>query len=913
MNIRRTTSKGVVLLMTIALLASAFTPLAVKRTLAKENTTPLTVSVPSVWQDVLTPDLLAQFEKQQSGVKVYVTYNNTSFFGFGPDNAAVSDQLDATEKAVTSADVVYVSPNSLTEADTQAGYFLDLTPLVNNDPSMNVSDFIPAAWQSYQWDNGIWALPLSVDVVLLTYDPAAFDKAGLAYPNDHWTIDDFNNAARKLTQYGANGTTVEIPGFSVVSGGNNQNLFLRTLAGASLFDSSTTPNAPKFASNTTLQHVLDVWSKMVTDGVVQARGGGRDNNIPLRVEGINGYEQRPNQTSTTTRNAVLLPGSVAGLNTQGFAVSAGTQYPELAYALASFLTSRTELANNGFSAFPARYSLAQTQSTTTSNTNTNPGGGPGGFFGGNRTIPDAIKPVVDQGLKAGLPVSELRYTAYLSTAVDDMTTNGTDSATALQTAETQATSDSQTATARAGTVALTVAPPSTGPVLAAGKIELKCAINEGFGGGFGGGSGTLPNQTQWDSLVSDFVANDPQVGAVVLDRTNETDLATLASKYDCFILPSNAVAGGDLSVLLSLDPLIDNDTTFDRNDVIGNTMAQLQQDSKTWALPLAVEPQMLRYDPQQFTKANVPAPTNGWSVADFVDALKALKPTSKDAAPFVPRDPSGSYLLMLVAAFGGLPVDYRTNPPTINYTDQATVDAIKQVLDLAVQGYISYNGLTTGTGGNFGPNNTAAITTGTLNQFNFRQNQTNTGNQNTTPRTLVSVMYPQGTKYSVASYTITTGYISATTQNPDATYRFLSDVARNPQLFNGMPARQSLVTNPVVATSQGTDVAALYTQLDTLLKNPNTIIFPSFGAGRGNITSFVEEYWLGKAFDNYVLNGKDLQTELQNAQTMTQAYEECAKNITTDTTLTAQQQRQQLIQQISQCATSVDPTFTIGG
>ena len=50
-------------------------------------------------------------------------------------------------------------------------------------------------------------------MILVTYDQAAFDAAGLAYPNERWTIDDFANAARALTPYNADGT-VATPGFS---------------------------------------------------------------------------------------------------------------------------------------------------------------------------------------------------------------------------------------------------------------------------------------------------------------------------------------------------------------------------------------------------------------------------------------------------------------------------------------------------------------------------------------------------------------------------------------------------------------------------------------------------------------------------------------------------------------------------
>jgi ABC-type glycerol-3-phosphate transport system substrate-binding protein len=354
----RTISKWLVPVVTIALAVSALLPLSATRAQA-QGTTPLVVSVPSLWEDVLTPELLAEFEAQHSGVDVVVTFSETTFFGFGAAGSTVDDRLDDTEELVVSADVLYVDPSTLAAEDTQAGYFLDLAPLVMNDPAMNVADFVPAAWQSYQWDNGIWALPLSVDVILLTYDPVAFDEAGLAYPNERWTIDDFANAARRLTQYNTDGS-VDTPGFTTTSGGNNQDVFLRALTGAGFYDPATMPNAPSF-SDPNLEYTLQVWYELVQEGGGQSQGGGRNEDIPLRVEGINGYAQRGFNQSEETRYAALLPGGVAGLSVQGFAVSAGTQYPELAYELAKFLTLRPELTSNSFSATPARYSLTGVQ------------------------------------------------------------------------------------------------------------------------------------------------------------------------------------------------------------------------------------------------------------------------------------------------------------------------------------------------------------------------------------------------------------------------------------------------------------------------------------------------------------------------------------------------------------------------
>lgn len=906
-------SKFLVVTLATTLIAGAFLPGAATQA-AAQGATPLVVSLPSIWEDLVTPDMLAQFEAQY-GVDVIPVFSQNTFGFFGGTGAAVEDHLDSTEELVNSADTVYIDATTLTPEDTIAGYFLDLKPLAQSDPALNTDDFIPAAWQSYQWDNGLWALPLSLDVILVTYDPAAFDAVGLAYPSERWTMDDYANAAHLLTEYNADGTVAQ-PGFTVSSGGNNLDVFLRSLSTAGLYDPATMPNQPAL-NDPVLETYLATWYDLTQEGVATSAGGGfGEDEIPLRVEGVMGYRERPRpgqQESTTVRYANLLPGGTAGLNVQGLAVSAGTQYPELAYELAKFLTLRPELASNQFSVAPARYSLDGVEIINSSSNG--PGDGPGGF-GAFMNIPNTIQPTVDQALAVGMPVAELRYTAYLSTALNEMNAGG-DARSALQTAEAQAIADVETAAARYGTVYLSITPPASGPALQPGEIALTCAVNMGFGGRLGG-QAQLPNQDEWDQLIADFVASEPGVGAVILESTNSTDLAVLAESYDCFILPTNAVPGSDLTPVLNLDPLIDTDTTFDRNDVIGNTLAQLQEDNKTWALPLAIQPQMLEYDPEVFAWAGVPGPVNGWTADVFTDALRMLKSYDPDMMPFVANDPSGAYIMMLIGAYGGLPLDYRTDPVSVNFTDPANADAIRQVLDLAKEGYIAYNGLTDVVGGAANVlegGEISAITTNTLSQFNLRGpgGPLPPGTEEET--SMLTTTYPQGSSFGVIAYEITTGYISATAQNPDVAYRFLSAVARSPQLFSGMPARQSLVNDPVVASAQGPEVATVYQQLDTLLRDPNTIVFPTYSAGRGrSAVNFIEGYWLNRAMDRYVLENADLEYELAEAEMLTLAYQDCAANIVINETDPDPNGGQfQLFQQIQQCALSVDPDFSLGG
>lgn len=876
-----------------------------------QNGPVLTLSVPGFWEDLLTDEVLAEFESQY-GVQVHVEFGPGAIFIESGGDTDLESRLETTSNLSSSADVIYVDSSDVVVEDTQAGYFLNLAPLANNDPNLDINDFIPAVWQSYQWDQGIWVLPLSTDVILLTYDPAAFDAAGVAYPTENWTIDDFANAVRQLAQYNADGT-VAVPGFALGPIGDIT-MLLRAFTGQGFYDPMAMPSSPRF-SNLELENILTTWQTLLDEGVVSNTitlivNANEETSIPLQLDGSLGYSQGPNQDNT--RQAALLPGGTAGLNVQGFAVSSGTQYPELAYELAKFLTTRPEISDNPFAVAPARYSLAEAQ--TNGNGNGNNQGGPGGgrFFGGS--VPEQIQSVIDEALPVAMPVSELRYAYYLNNALTEMSNNGGDAQLALQTIEAVAVDNQQAAIAHSATVSVTVETPAPVVELASGEVELAVGVNTGFGFVIGGpGGGQFPNQESWDVINDEFVANESVVGRVNMEPVNNNDLDTLSEQYDCFILSENVVAGNDVSSLLNLDPLLDTDPNFDRNDIIGNALVQLQQENRTYGIPIVVQPQMLQYDTQLFSLAGVPEPVEGWTIDEFASALQLLSNVvDSETAPFVPNDPSGAYINMLVAAYGGLPIDYRTDPPTLNFTDPATVDAIRHALNLAVDGYIDYSELST-VGGDvsisFGE--TYAITTDLFRGVNFTPGGPDgPDGEFTTENTSAVVLYPQGSQYGVISYNLFAGYVSATAENPEACYRWLSSVAQNPQVFSGMPARRSLLDDPDVVASMDAETLAMFNQVDAIMQNPNTIVFPSIiGGGRG-ATNFLTEYWLKQAYDAYVLEGADLEIELMAAEATTQAYLDCVATL--PPTDPNQDNGFGAFQGLQECAQRADPEFSFG-
>jgi ABC-type glycerol-3-phosphate transport system substrate-binding protein len=851
--------------------------------LAQGNSIIISLTIPEYTTSIFDESVFDDFEAQNPGVQVQINNVGMNMY-YAPAVGAVDQHLEAAAKYASSADVLYVNTFNLSVEATRAGYFLDLTPLTSIDTTLIPEDFIPAVWDSYQWDGGIWAIPVSASVSLLMYQPAIFDAAGLPYPNASWTMDDLSHAVRELSQTDEDGQ-VTLPGF--LSFGN-LGLLMRGFTGQGFYDDNVIPNQPIF-SDPDLETLITQWAELEKDGYV----GGTNlasvdfNQIPMRIDQSFLLSSLGGNQEATWAGS-LLPGGIAGLNVEAFAISSGTQYPEQAYALLKYVSNNIEVVNSFFGDTPARQSLVGIESENDL----------GVLI--ERDPEDEI--LIQDALANAVPVSELRFGEYLTNAVSKINTEGVDALTALQEQETVAIENLQKADAQRNTTVVFVATPQPTAVLGAGDISIKFGMTSFFT--------PFPNREAWEQAIGDFTASDPQVRQVIFETGLETQLNALTQKHDCFYMPYNLVPStSNLSTLLSLDPFINADPTFDRSDVIGNTIQQLQKDNRIWGYPLVIQPQVLQYNTEMLQNAGASLPTNGWTIDQFRDALEQLKANGEDhdQAPFVASSFGGTHLLLFIAMYGGIPLDYRVTPVKVNYTEPATVDAIRQVLDLAKEGYIAYSEL-----GNFGfsgaSGQDAAITTtsldaSTLFQFGGQDQQTEGVYQ--------LALYPLGNQYNGISYDIGTGYISTNAANPDACYRWLNHISTRPDLFGSMPARRSIINSPDTLSAQGEDVVAIYTQIDELLQNPNTVAFPSALGSAGAIGDLLVQLWLFRAFDSYVLHDGDLVVGLEDAQTFSLAYQGCIASIPPSTLGANATQLDQLnyFRQFTQCAISVDPSL----
>lgn len=79
-----------------------------------------------------------------------------------------------------------------------SGHTQDLTSYVN-DPAFGWNEFSPAARETATVNGKVFGVPALVDNLALIYNTKLFDQAGLSYPTDQWSWDDFRTAAKKLT------------------------------------------------------------------------------------------------------------------------------------------------------------------------------------------------------------------------------------------------------------------------------------------------------------------------------------------------------------------------------------------------------------------------------------------------------------------------------------------------------------------------------------------------------------------------------------------------------------------------------------------------------------------------------------------------------------------------------------------
>lgn len=130
------------------------------------------------------------FSELRPGVEVSVSAAS--------NQAEYRDQILTSIAAGTPPDV-FLLDNIDIPAFVRSGVLLDLSPYAGR-VGLPPSRFAPNVLDIFRRDGGLWAFPKGYTPMVIAYNKDMFDRAGLPYPQDSWTWDQFVATARALTQ-----------------------------------------------------------------------------------------------------------------------------------------------------------------------------------------------------------------------------------------------------------------------------------------------------------------------------------------------------------------------------------------------------------------------------------------------------------------------------------------------------------------------------------------------------------------------------------------------------------------------------------------------------------------------------------------------------------------------------------------
>ncbi len=148
------------------------------------------------WFPDMVETMLAEFHDTYPNVRVFFTPD--------PDNLA--DAMLADMQAGTAPDLFW-GGSTVFPTWAQQGYVLDLRPYVAEDlDEATIADWDQAQYQAFFLNDGLqFGLPKYHGTVALYYNKARFDAAGVAYPTASWSYEEYLAAMQQLSHVNSEG------------------------------------------------------------------------------------------------------------------------------------------------------------------------------------------------------------------------------------------------------------------------------------------------------------------------------------------------------------------------------------------------------------------------------------------------------------------------------------------------------------------------------------------------------------------------------------------------------------------------------------------------------------------------------------------------------------------------------------
>jgi multiple sugar transport system substrate-binding protein len=276
------------------------------------------------------------FQDQQSQVKLdmVVPASDSTAGGY-------FDRLKTQIAGGQPVDVIGASPVWVPDVAAN-GLGHELTSFVNRDKQFKLDDYAKGVVDAGSWKGKLYFLTLFGNFNVLYYNKALFDKAGVKYPDENWTLDTMLDAAKRITQRTGDPNT-DVYGMDFNRDLNQVSPYLWAFGGEP-FDKPEEPTKGTMSAAATLEGfswLVDAINKVkVAPGEAgAARPGFTTGRLGMITQGVNSFAATAK--SQVTWDIAPLPKGKAGrpnfAGTLFYGMGAGTKLPDAAWTFVKFL------------------------------------------------------------------------------------------------------------------------------------------------------------------------------------------------------------------------------------------------------------------------------------------------------------------------------------------------------------------------------------------------------------------------------------------------------------------------------------------------------------------------------------------------------------------------------------------------
>ena len=331
----------------------------------------------------------------------------------------------------------------------------------------------------------------------------------------------------------------------------------------------------------------------------------------------------------------------------------------------------------------------------------------------------------------------------------------------------------------------------------------------------------------YDQLILDFNEIYPHITVEMSTSEDDADIFVINPFDMNDLLEENGI--------LSMDPFIEQDDSFDLSDFYEGTVELCSRGGRVWAIPIEVLVRVVYYNKDLFDAYSVPYPEFGWTWDDFLTTALALRDPGAnifgygETSEFL--DPMG-----FIYQHGGSIIDDVQNPTRATLDDPLVIEALEWYAALIHEHNVMVNDRDIY---RVGGSVESGVYLGQVGMWTgwFSERGGGTGDMEADWPAEWKMrwgMIPLPRDAQSAMPAIAFGHaISSQAANPDACWQWITFLSKQVQTpYNMTPARRSLVESADYEQFVGGDIAAVARQSmqGAVLLSPEMIDFIPFFA-----------------------------------------------------------------------------------